>query len=569
MKDPEQHYVIGVDYGTDSVRSLIVNCANGQELVSAVFEYPQWMEGKYCAPELNQFRHHPADYIEGLHTTIKECLANVSKDIVDNIRAISVDTTGSTPCLTDENGQPLALIPRYAENPNAMFILWKDHTSVQEADDINRLAKSWGGEDYTQYEGGVYSSEWFWAKILHVFRNDEEIKNAAVSAIELCDWVPLYLTGVSDVKAIKRSRCAAGHKAMWHQSWGGLPDKQFLELLDPALATLCDNLYVETYTSDKPAGVISKEIAKSLGLNEEVVIGVGAFDAHMGALGAGIKPFSLVKIMGTSTCDILVAPKEDIGDRTIEGICGQVDGSVIPDMIGLEAGQSSFGDVYAWFKDLLIWPIESVLSESDGVDLKATEKVHRVLEKEIISRLEEEARKVQPDESSILAIDWLNGRRTPNANQMLKGGFLNLNLSSNPPKMYRALVESTAFGARKINDCFESQGIAIKEMIGIGGVSKKSAFIMQILADVMNRPLKICDSEQACALGAAICAAVAAGIYPSIEEAQKAMSSKYSYEFTPNPDHVAVYNNIYSSYEEFCSFAENLIMKGVVSRKRK
>lgn len=554
-------YVIGIDYGTDSVRSLIVDCANGDEIVSAVFPYPRWMQGKYCVPENNQFRHHPADYIEGLKATIKDCLEKVSEEIAESIVAISVDTTGSTPCLTDKNGQPLALSLELSENPNAMFILWKDHTSVKEADEINHIAKSWGGEDFTKYEGGVYSSEWFWAKILHVFKNDPEIKKAAVSAIELCDWIPHYLTGNSELHEIKRSRCAAGHKAMWHESWGGLPDMGFLEILDPKLADLRANLYANTYTSDKKAGKISPELANELGLNEDVIIGVGAFDAHMGALGAGIKPYSLVKIMGTSTCDILVAPKSELNDKLIKGICGQVDGSVIPDMIGLEAGQSSFGDVYAWFKDLLLWPCRTILAQSQEFEESAKDDAEKVLESQVISTLEQRALQTQTDESSILALDWLNGRRTPDANQFLKGAIMNLNLSSNPPKIYRALVESTAFGARKINDCFESQGVPIKEIIGIGGVSKKSKFVMQILADVLNRPIKICESEQACALGAAICAAVAADIYPSIEEAQKIMSSKYSREFIPNKERIDVYDKIYENYNNFCEFAERQIME--------
>ncbi len=564
----DHQYVIGMDFGTDSVRTLIVNAQTGEEVVSEVYDFPRWKEEKYCIPEANQFRHHPLDYIEGLENTIIACLENVPTDVRENIKGISVDTTGSTPCLTDDQGTPLALLPEFQENPNGMFILWKDHTAVKEAAEINEVAKKWGGEDFTKYEGGVYSTEWFWAKALHTLRKDEEIRKAAFSVVELCDWIPALLTGNKDVLTIKRSRCAAGHKAMWHELWGGLPDEAFLIEVDLLLKGLKANLYKTTYTADIKAGIISTEWAKKLGLNKDVVIGVGSFDAHMGAVGAGIESYTLVKIIGTSTCDILVAPHDDLEGKLIKGICGQVDGSVIPNMLGLEAGQSSFGDVYAWFKSLLSWSSESILKDSRLVDEQTKKEILDEINSRIILKLEEEAQKISVDETSILALDWLNGRRTPVANQYLKGAITNLNLGSNAPSLYRSLVEATAFGARKINECFESQGVPIKKIIAIGGGAIRSDFVMQTLADVLNRPIKICKSNQACALGAAMCAATAAGIYNTIEEAQKHMTSGFVKEYLPIPENAKKYDKLYDKYSNLANFVENETMKEIGGKRK-
>ena len=332
-------YVIGVDYGSDSVRSVLVS-EEGEEIASSVHYYQRWKEGKYCNPAKQQFRQHPLDYLEGLESTLKAVVDELPAEERANVKAISVDTTGSTPVAVNAEGTPLALTPGFEENPNAMFVLWKDHTAIKEANEINDLARSWGGPDYTKYVGGIYSSEWFWAKMLHVLRDDESIQEAAYSWAEACDWIPYALTGEKDVTKMKRSRCAAGHKAMWHEEFGGLPSEEFLTKLDPLLAGVRERLYEDTYTSDVAAGTLSKEWAEKLGLTEEVVIGVGAFDAHMGAVGGNIKPNYLVRVMGTSTCDMIISPEDEVGDNLVKGICGQVDGSIIPGYIGLEAGQS-------------------------------------------------------------------------------------------------------------------------------------------------------------------------------------------------------------------------------------
>ncbi|MGH7496150.1 MAG: ribulokinase [bacterium] len=548
--------VIGVDFGTDSVRTVIVDAADGQEISSSVFQYPRWKEVKYSDAARNQFRQHPLDYIEGLETTIRTALALAPVDTARKIKGISVDTTGSTPGAVDRQGVPLALTQGFEENPNAMFIIWKDHTAVKEAEEINRLARSWGGIDYTQFEGGVYSSEWFWAKILHTLRTDAKVREAAFSWVEHCDWIPALLTGKTDSLTMKRSRCAAGHKAMWHASWGGLPAEEFLVKLDPLLKGLRARLYHETHTNEVKAGTLSAAWAERLGLPQETSVGVGAFDAHMGAVGGEIEPHILVKIMGTSTCDVLIVPTNEIGGKLVRGICGQVDGSVIPGTLGLEAGQSAFGDVYAWLKSVLMWPMESMVAESNFLDAATKEKLILHVSDNMIDRLSQAAEKIPIDDSGVLALDWMNGRRTPDANQLLKGAVTGLSLGSDAPKIFRALVEATAFGARKIVERFRSEGIPIRGVIAIGGVAKKSPFIMQVVADVLNMSIKVPRSEQICALGAAMCAATASGIYATIEAARKAMGSGFEIEYHPRPEHTQKYEKLYQKYSSLGELIE-------------
>lgn len=552
--------VIGVDFGTDSVRTVIVDAADGSEIASAVHSFRRWGEGRYSDPLRNQFRQHPLDHIEGLENTIRGALQAAPPGTAGRIAGLSVDTTGSTPGPVNDKGVPLALTSGFEENPNAMFILWKDHTSVKEAEEINTLARSWGGIDFTRYEGGVYSSEWFWAKILHVLRADERVRRAAYSWVEHCDWIPALLTGESDVARIRRSRCAAGHKAMWHEAFGGLPSEEFLVKLDPLLSGLRGRLYRDTWTVDAPVGTLSDDWARRLGLPRDVKVGTGAFDAHIGAIGAGIRPYYMTKIMGTSTCDILVAPASDIGDRTVRGICGQVDGSVIPGMLGLEAGQSAFGDVYAWFKEVLMWPLEHIIARNASLDPLVRSAMIAGTERDLIAELSKEAEKVPVEETGILALDWLNGRRTPDANQLLKGAITGLNLGSDAPRIFRSLVESTAFGAKKIVERFRSEGVRIDGIIAIGGVAKKSPFIMQVVADVLDMPISVPKSEQTCALGAAMCAATVSGVYPTIEDAKKAMGSGFEREYRPAPANAKRYGILYRRYNALGDFIESEIM---------
>jgi L-ribulokinase len=551
----QENYVIGVDYGTDSVRSIVVNAGTGEETASSVFYYPRWKEGKYCNPSVNQFRQHPLDYVEGLEATIKDCLQKAGPAVAANIRGISVDTTGSTPIAVDVTGTPLALIPGFENNPNAMFVLWKDHTSVKEAAEINTHAAKFG-TNYLQFVGGIYSSEWYWAKLLHVLREDKAIKEHIQSWVEHCDWIPFLLTGGNNVKELKRGVCSAGHKALFAADFGGLPPDEFFASLDPVLEGITEKLFTETFAADKAVGVISTEWAAKLGLPSTVVIGIGAFDCHMGAVGGQIEPYYLSKVIGTSTCDILVAPLDEVQDKLIKGICGQVPGSVIPGMIGMEAGQSAFGDAYAWFKNVLIWPLKNILAETSLVNAETAKALVDDVEKRILPQLDKEAAALPFEDYSEIAIDWLNGRRTPDANQLLKGAFTGLNLGTDAVKMYRALVEATCFGAKKIVDRFIEEGIPVKGLIGLGGVAKKSPFIMQMMADVINMPIRIHKSEQTCALGAAMFAATAAGVYEKVEDAMTAMGQGFDAEYTPDQTKVELYKIRYEKYALLGSFIE-------------
>lgn len=552
----QDKYVIGVDYGTDSVRSLVINAHSGETVGNSVFEYPRWKKGLYCNPSENQFRQHPLDYLEGLEQSITGALAGLGKDVIMNVEGITIDTTGSTPVAVDRSGMPLALDSRFNEDPDAMFILWKDHTAVKEAAEINELAKTWGGEDFTRYEGGVYSSEWFWSKILHVLRGNKKVRENAWSWVEHCDWMPAILTGNTDPLKLKRSRCAAGHKAMWHESFKGLPDQKFLILLDPLLEGLRERLYTQTYTCDIPAGRLTKDWAGKLGLKPGIIVGVGAFDAHLGAVGGEIKPYNLIKVMGTSTCDMLVASPEEIGDRLVGGICGQVDGSIVPGMIGLEAGQSAFGDVYAWFAGLLMWPVVNVIRGFDWLDATIKEKIQTETAEKIITKLSRNAAVLNNQDTAIVALDWLNGRRTPYANQTLKGAITGLSLGSDAPRVFKSLVEATAFGSRMINERFISEGMRIDRVLAVGGVAKKNPFVMQIVADVLNMPVSVAASDQTCALGSAMSASVAAGIHIDIPSAQKAMGAGFEKDYHPNPERAEKYEKLFSVYRKLGSFAE-------------
>ena len=543
----ENKYVIGLDYGTDSVRCVLANAGNGTEVATAVFYYPRWKAGLYCNAAHNQFRQHPLDYLEGLEATIKECLQNAGADVAKNVKGISVDTTGSTPIAVDEEGTPLCLKAGFENNPNAMFVLWKDHTATQEAEEINRHAEKFP-VNYLQFVGGIYSSEWFWAKLLHVLREDEAVRTHTASFVEHCDWIPFVLTGGNDVKKLRRGVCSAGHKALWAAEFGGLPPNDFFKSLDGLLDGFTDKLFTNTFTSAQAAGTISKDWAAKLGLPEDVVIGVGAFDCHMGAVGGQIEPYYLSKVMGTSTCDIMVAPLEEIKDTLVKGICGQVNGSVIPNMLGMEAGQSAFGDVYAWFKNLLSWPVNQFVTD-DAEKENISDK--------IIAALAAEAAKLELHEKDELALDWMNGRRTPDANQLLKGVIANINLGSDAPRIFKALVEATCFGSKAIVDRFTAEGVPVKGIIALGGVAKKSTYVMQTMANVLNMPIRIHSSEQTCAAGAAMFAATAAGLYAKVEDAMNTMGQGFEKTYEPESAKVSYYAKRYKMYLELGNKIEN------------
>ena len=536
MIESNKKYVIGLDFGTDSCRALIVDVRNGDEVATGISFYPRWKAGLYCDAQSNRYRQHPLDYIESMTEAVHTALSHLTEEEIASICGLCFDTTGSTPALTDCNGMPLALNPEFAEEPDAMFILWKDHTAVREAEQINALMKE-RNLDYLLYEGGTYSSEWVWSKVLHVINTNSKVKEAVYSWTEHCDWMTGLVTGNTIPEKMLRSRCAAGHKAMWHERWL-LSSSEVLLELNPSLNRILPHLFTQTYTSDTRAGTLTAEWAGKLGLPQDIAVAVGALDAHMGAVGASVAPGVLTRIMGTSTCDIMVAEKHEIGDRCIEGICGQVDGSVLPGFIGLEAGQSAFGDIYAWFGKFMSWPLK---------DIPEGEAKQKVMDTMLIE-LTREAQALKLSENDIVALDWMNGRRTPYADQNVKGMIAGLTLGSTAPEVFKALVEATAFGSRRIVEHMKAQGLHIDSVNGIGGISKKAPFVMQTLADVLNMPIRIVRSQQTCALGAAMFAAVAAGVYRDIMEAMKYMGSDVEVEYKPDTRRARVYETLYQKY---------------------
>lgn len=533
-----EKFVIGLDFGTDSVRAVIVNAANGEEVSGAVSWYPKWKLGLFCNPLKNQYRQHPQDYLDSMIEVVRDALSSAPEGIRGKVAGISFDTTGSTPVFVDKEGTPLALLSEFSDNPNAMFILWKDHTAIAEADEINALCSEWP-VDYSKYEGGIYSSEWVWAKVLHVLREDRAVRKAAYSWVEHCDWMPAILTGNTIPEKVIRSRCAAGHKAMWHKDFDGLPSEEFLTSLDPLLTGYRKRLFTHTYPANHKVGYLTKEWSGKFGLTGKVAIGAGAFDAHMGAVGGGIKPFSLLRVMGTSTCDMLIAPDQDMTGKLVRGICGQVDGSIVPGMIGLEAGQSAFGDVYAWFKKIISWPVQFISDPAEQ------EKISN----DILARVTEEAMKLPDDDTIPVATDWFNGRRTPDADQTVTATISGLTLGTDVPMLFKSLVEATAFGSRAIAERFIEEGVPIREVIAIGGVARKSPFVMQVLSNVMNTDIRVAKADQACARGAAMFAATAAGIYPKVEDAMAAMEQGFDTTYRPDPEKVAFYNIKYKKYK--------------------
>lgn len=553
----DKSYVIGLDYGSDSVRAILVDALTGEQAAEAVHCYARWKEGLYCDAAANQFRQHPLDYLEGLETTVKAVL-DARRDLAPFVRAIAVDTTASTPALADEHLTPLAMHDRYKDNPNAMFVLWKDHTGEQEAAEINRACAE-SETNYSKFTGYHYSSECFWSKVLHLLRADEQVRRDAYTVVECCDWIPAILTGNTSPEKAKMGHCCAGQKMFWSEEWGGFPPREFFERIDPMLLPILDTLHPDKYTCNKPYGTISKEWAAKFGLPESVIIGVGNVDSHQGAIGAGVAYKTAVINLGTSAGCMVVMPKESLGDRIIDGVFGQVDSCILPDMIGFEVGLSAFGDVYAWFKRILSYPTQSILAHTETVAPEIRERLVEEVEDGIMRRLTEDAAALPLREDAPFATDWINGRRSPAPNQKLWGSLMGLRISTAAPELYFALVESTAFAIRAIVDHLTKNGIEIDRIIGVGGISQKSPFVMQMLADVIGKKIDVSECKQSCALGSAICASVVGGIYPTIEDAQKAMCRPIMRVYEPNPAVADHFDRRYALYRAADRFTQELV----------
>ena len=543
-------YTIGLDYGTNSVRALIVNVTNGAEVAAAVWGYSHGTAGVVLGRDPNLARQHPADYLKGAEITIKQALATAKKTVrgfsAAQVIGIGVDTTGSTPLPVDANGQPLAFQKKFTNNPAAMAWLWKDHTGVNEAAEITALAKKMRPQ-YLAKCGGTYSSEWFFSKILKCLRAAPEVFNAAHSWIELSDFVPAALTDTLAPDKFTAGICAAGHKAMYSASWGGYPDKAFLSKLDPKLGALRDRLTKRVLAVDSAAGKLTAAWAKKTGLPAGIPVAIGAFDAHTGAIGAGVKPGTLVKIIGTSTCDISVRVNTaKLAD--IPGVCGIVDGSVVPGFFGIEAGQSAVGDMFNW----LVNYIQPGAPVSDPARWGGSSETRRVGDRRSATHedLSAAALKLQPGESGLLALDWNNGNRTILVDQQLTGLILGQTLYTTPAEIYRALIEATAYGALTIINRYEEYGVKISEVVNCGGIAEKSALVMQTYANITGRPMKISRSAQTCALGSAIAAAVIAGAHKDFASAQKAMTGLKAKVYKPNPKAHAVYRELYALYKQ-------------------
>ena len=521
-------YTIGIDYGTNSVRALVVRISDGAELGTCIFDYPSGKQGILLDPADHHLaRQNPADYILGVENAVKGALAEAAgKDgfSADRVIGIGVDGTGSSPIPVDSSNTPLALDPRFSENPNAHCWLWKDHTSISEAAAITKTAAATRPQ-YLAKIGGTYSSEWFWAKIWHCLNVDRGVFDAAHSWVELSDFIPALLSGVRDPAEIRRGVCMAGHKAMYADDWGGLPDKDFLASLDPALAPLRDRLFERAYDASEKAGTLCEEWAAKLGLPAGIAIAIGEMDVHYGSIGCGIDEGTLVKVIGTSTCDCaVVSSNKEVAD--IPGICGIVEGAILPGFHGVEAGQSAVGDIFKWY-------VEGVLGDAS-----------------LHGTLTDEAAALKPGQSGLLALDWNNGNRTILVDQQLTGLLLGQTLHTSRGEIYRALIEATAFGARAIIDRIREYGVPVERVVCSGGIAEKNAMLMQIYADVTGCEMRVARSSQACALGAAIGASVVGGGHPDFAVAQAAMTGLKEISYRPIPENQTVYEKLFGLYRQ-------------------
>lgn len=538
-------YVVGMDYGTDSVRAVLYDITNKCEIHNAVSLYPRWAEGKYSSGVKSQFRHHPLDYIECTESVLEE----ISKKCPDPkaICSIGIDTTASTPCLVDSNLTPLSLLPQFAENPDAMFILWKDHTSQEESKEIVSYIKEIGAP-YLNISGGQYSSECYWSKMLHVLRGNKELQDATFCSLELCDWITVMLTGCKDIQELRASRCVAGAKQMWAEEWGGYPPKEFFDHFDKSLWKIVENYPKEKFYCHNTAGKISKEYAAKYGFSENLIVSVAQVDSHSGGVGAGCCHKKVAITLGTSAGAMVVVPKEQMQGVIVDGVFSQVLDSILPDMIGFEVGLSAFGDIYGWFKGIISLPAKEILGLEDDI-----------YDSKILPYLNEKASRIEPRLDAPIATDYLNGRRSPNPKDYISAAIAGLKLGTKAEDIYYSLVEASAFAFRSIFNLLERYNIEIDEIVAIGGISQKSTFAMQMLSDVLGKSIKVADCPYATAMGAVINASVAAGIFESVTQAQNALNPKTLRIYTPNTQHKEIIDKRYRLYQTLSERTEEIL----------
>lgn len=542
-----EKYVVGVDFGSDSARAIVINAADGSMIGQGISEYPRWKKGLYQHPETSKFRQHPLDYLEALNDSVKKALMFLDNSQKKNICGIGVDTTGSTPAPVNQEGIPLALLPEFADCEDAMFHLWKDHSASQEAIEIQKIFSENLRCDYTQYQG-TYCSEWFWAKILHTVRENKKIRKASYTWEEHCDWIVGVLCGESRPEKIYHSSCAAGHKALWHSKWNGLPDEQCLEKLDPYLVQVARRYGKNPAPAGTYVGKLEKKWAENWGISENIVVAGSSFDAHAGAVGAGISLKRMICTIGTSAVDMLVEKAENLRDKRLVRLCGQAEDSILPGYIGIETGQAAFGDVFAWFKRLLTWPVKQY-----DIDSSTLEKIDDT----ILERLSKEAQNL-PEEPFPITVDWFNGRRYPDTDDFAKATISNLSLGVTAPMLYRSLVFGTVCGLKQIVDGLEEEKIEINDVVAVGGIAHKSPYVMQMIADVLQKEVETVDSKQTCAQGAAIYAALAAKIYPDMECAIRHMSARKNIRYYPDSTKHVFYERKYNEYQNLILKMKNL-----------
>lgn len=538
-------YVMGVDFGTDSARAVVADPQNGSILSSAACEYPRWKDRKYCDGTTGMFRQHPKDYVEAMENCVTSAIQKAGKDADKKITAIGFDTTGSTPCPIDRKGVPLALLPGYEEDPNLMFYLWKDHTAQKEAEELNHVLENYHGTDYTKYQG-TYSAEWYWSKILHGVRSNPEIRQNAYMWVEHADWMPSLLSGRTKPDSLYHCCCAAGHKALWHSEFGGLPAEEAFDSIDVYLGDIRRRYGRDPEYSTACVGTITNAWAKRLGLNPETIIAGSSLDAHAGAVGSGIRKNTLVKVIGTSAVDMLIQDAEITRGKNLKKICGQAENSILPGAVGIEASQAAFGDVYSWYRNILMQPLQAFLAET-GRKQKESNQFLEEFKTFLLPYLDNCLEK-HSSESNVTAVDWFNGRRYPDLNESVSAGLYGVTLGTTAEQIYKALVLATVFGAKRVFESFIAHGLQIDEIVAAGGVSRKSSFVMQMLADAFGRPIKVTSETQTCALGAAMYAMVAAGICKDLSSAQRSMLKKFDRIYSPTREREEELQLAYKKY---------------------